>query len=148
MRLVRFGERDRERPGILIDGSEIADISELVGDLDARFWGEGGVELVTRELERGALARLPHVPIDSVRLGAPVARPGKIICVGQNYMDHIREQNAPVPETPILFGKAVTALNGPFDEIVLPADEDSTDWEVELAVVIGRRARRVEAAAT
>ncbi|MHC4250638.1 MAG: fumarylacetoacetate hydrolase family protein [Planctomycetota bacterium] len=143
MRLVRFGEKGRERPGILISDSEIADISALVGDLDARFWGEGGVEFVSREVASGALGALSRVAVDSVRLGAPVARPGKIVCVGQNYMDHIKEQNAPVPETPILFSKAVTALNGPFDEIALPADENTTDWEVELAVVIGKRARRV-----
>jgi len=145
MRLVRFGERGRERPGVLITDSEIADISGVVGDLDGRFWGEGGMGFVARELERGALGSLRRVRLDSVRLGPPVASPGKIVCVGQNYMDHIKEQNAPVPDTPILFGKAVTALNGPFDEIVLPADEDTTDWEVELAVVIGSPARRVSA---
>ncbi|MHC5056604.1 MAG: fumarylacetoacetate hydrolase family protein [Planctomycetota bacterium] len=146
MRLVRFGDKGRERPGVLIDDNEIADVSGLVGDLDARFWSEGGVELVSRELASGALGRAPRVAVDGIRLGAPVARPGKIVCVGQNYMDHIKEQNAPVPETPILFSKAVTALGGPFDEIVLPADESTTDWEVELAVVIGKRARRVAAA--
>jgi ureidoglycolate lyase/2,4-diketo-3-deoxy-L-fuconate hydrolase len=145
MRLVRFGEAGGERPGVLASDDEIIDISGLVGDLDSRFWGEGGVELVARELASGGLGRAPRVARADTRLGPPVARPGKIVCVGQNYMDHIKEQNAPVPETPILFGKAVTTLNGPHDEIVLPADEETTDWEVELAVVIGRRARRVTA---
>lgn len=80
-----------------------------------------------------------------MRIGPPVARPGKIICVGQNYMGHIEEQKGTRPEAPVLFSKAVTALVGPNDNIVLPRDEHTTDWEVELAAVIGRRARRVSA---
>ena len=147
MRLVRFGEAGRERPGLLGEEGrgDIIDLSPVVADLDRRFWGEGGVEFVARELDSGGLAGLARVDYDSARIGPPVARPGKIVCVGQNYMGHIDEQKGTRPEAPVLFSKAVTAVVGPNDSIVLPKDEKTTDWEVELAVVIGRRARRVSA---
>ncbi|MHC4201019.1 MAG: fumarylacetoacetate hydrolase family protein [Planctomycetota bacterium] len=147
MRFVRFGEAGRERPGVLTgDGADgILDLSTMVADLDRRFWGEGGVEFVARELDSGGLAGLARADRDSVRIGPPVARPGKIVCIGLNYMEHIDEQEGAKPKVPMLFSKAVTAVVGPNDSIVLPREEKTTDWEVELAVVIGRRARRVSA---
>jgi 2-keto-4-pentenoate hydratase/2-oxohepta-3-ene-1,7-dioic acid hydratase in catechol pathway len=143
VRLVRFGVRGRERPGLMRADDRVLDVSSVVADYDARFWGEGGPAFLAAELRAGRLDRLPAVDLASVRLGAPVARPGKIICVGLNYRDHAAETGAKVPEQPVLFTKAVTAINGPYDEIVLPSNYQTTDWEVELAFVIGPRARRV-----
>jgi 2-keto-4-pentenoate hydratase/2-oxohepta-3-ene-1,7-dioic acid hydratase in catechol pathway len=143
VRLVRFGVRGRERPGVMKTDDRLIDVSSVVGDYDSRFWGEGGPAFLAAEQKAGRLDRLPAVEVASVRLGAPVARPGKLICVGLNYRDHAEETGAKVPDQPVLFTKAVTAINGPNDDIVLPANYHTTDWEVELAFVIGPRARRV-----
>jgi 2-keto-4-pentenoate hydratase/2-oxohepta-3-ene-1,7-dioic acid hydratase in catechol pathway len=142
VRLVRFGVRGGERPGLLRADERVLDVSSVVADYDTRFWGEGGPGFLAAELRAGRLDGLPLVD-PGVRLGAPVARPGKIICVGLNYRDHAAETGAKVPDQPVLFTKAVTSLNGPHDEIVLPSNYRTTDWEVELAFVIGPRARRV-----
>lgn len=143
MRLLRFGERGRERPGILNNDGEIIDLSDVVTDLDRRFYAEGGIDFVAAERAAGRLDTLPVVPVDSTRIGPPVADPQKLICVGLNYRDHAEESGAAIPEQPVLFAKAVSTLVGPNDEIVLPSNYQTTDWEVELAFVVGRRARRV-----
>jgi 2-keto-4-pentenoate hydratase/2-oxohepta-3-ene-1,7-dioic acid hydratase in catechol pathway len=145
MRLVRFGERGRERPGLLASDDSLVDVSSVVTDYDRRFWGEGGLEHLRSEQEAERLDRLPRHALAEVRLGAPVAAPQKLICVGLNYRDHAEETKAQVPEKPVLFTKAVSSINGPNDDIVLPADYETADWEVELAFVIGLRARCVEA---
>jgi 2-keto-4-pentenoate hydratase/2-oxohepta-3-ene-1,7-dioic acid hydratase in catechol pathway len=144
MRLVRFGDRGRERPGVMKADHQMVDVSSVVEDFDPRFWGEGGPAFLAAELRAGRLDRLPVLDPASVRLGAPVARPGKLICVGLNYRDHAAETGAAIPERPVLFTKAVTAINGPNDDIVLPSNYQTTDWEVELAFIVGARARRVE----
>ncbi len=146
MRLVRFGERGRERPGLLKSDSEIIDLSPVVSDLDRRFWGEGGLPFVAAEQQAGRLDGLAVAPADAVRLGPPVAEPRKLICVGLNFRDHAEESGAKIPELPVLVAKAVSTIVGPSDEIVLPSNYQSTDWEVELAFVMGRRARRVDKA--
>ncbi len=146
MRLVRFGERGRERPGLLKSDSEIIDLSPVVSDLDRRFWGEGGLPFVAAEQQAGRLDGLAVVPADAVRLGPPVADPRKLICIGLNFRDHAEESGAKIPELPLLFAKAVSTIVGPSDEIVLPSNYQTTDWEVELAFVMGRRTRRVDKA--
>jgi 2-keto-4-pentenoate hydratase/2-oxohepta-3-ene-1,7-dioic acid hydratase in catechol pathway len=148
MRLIRFGEPGRERPGVLLPDGRRVDVSGLVGDYDETFFGDGGVERLRAALgdaPAGGGAGLPAVPAD-VRLGPPAARPGKIVCIGLNFRDHARESGAKVPDEPIVFLKATSALAGPDDDVVLPRGSEKTDWEVELAVVIGRRASYVSEA--
>jgi 2,4-diketo-3-deoxy-L-fuconate hydrolase len=152
MKLVRFGEPGRERPGVWMenrpghDGPVIFDVRAKafdIRDYDARFFTGWGLDRLRNLLRED---RLPVVPAAGARLGPPVARPGKIMCLGVNYREHAAEFGAAVPSTPIVFAKAITALAGPFDPIVLPARSRVVDAEVELAVVIGKTARRVSAA--
>jgi len=146
MKLVRYGNPGHERPGLWLDDGEAPAILDVRGmafdiaDYDGFFFSRHGLERVAalaREKNRKSL------PAGSIRIGPPVARPGKIICVGKNYADHAREFDSVVPTSPVLFSKASTSLTGPFDPIVIDRDADSTDSEVELAVVIGRTAHRV-----
>jgi 2,4-diketo-3-deoxy-L-fuconate hydrolase len=146
MRLIRFGPKGAEKPGLSRGEGQWVDVSSVVKDYDARFWGEGGAAFLAAEQRAGRLDRLPAVDVAGTRLGPPLARPGKLICVGLNYRDHAAETGAKVPDQPVLFTKAVTAINGPNDDIVLPSNYATTDWEVELAFVIGARARRVSRA--
>lgn len=141
MKLLRFGDPGNERPGVLrADGRRI-DVSAFGEDWDESFFGSGGPERLAAWLATEE-RRCPIV-FDGVRLGPCVARPSKIICIGLNYRDHARETGAEPPAEPVLFFKSTTSLSGPNDDIVLPPDSTKTDWEVELAVVIGTRARRV-----
>ncbi len=148
MKLIRFGPPGAEKPGlILADGARV-DASAFGSDWDEQFLGEDGFDRLAA-WARDHAATAPRVP-GGERLGPPVARPSKIVCIGLNYADHARETKAKIPEEPIIFFKATTALCGPDDDLVLPRGSLKTDWEVELAVVIGRRARyvaREEAAA-
>src|SRR5216110_2046136 len=142
MKLIRFGQPGRERPGLIVDGGRRIDVSGFGADYDEAFFGSGGLERLARWLAtEGRTA--PTVP-DGVRLGPPLARPSKIVCVGLNYRDHARETGQAIPAEPVLFFKATTALAGPNDDVVIPKGSTKTDWEVELAVVIGRRTRYVE----
>lgn len=139
MKLVRFGERGKERPGVWLDDGRILDVRALafhIEDYNEHFFTHFGLEQLKLLLaDPGA----KYVEADRVRLGAPVARPSKIICVGANYADHAREFGHDIPDRPILFAKAPSAINGPFDPVVLPAGAREVDSEVELAVVIGKR---------
>lgn len=148
MKLVRFGEFAEERPGILLEeaGQEmILDVRAAVFDIEdynEHFFSHYGLKrLETLLKERNRKL----IPADGLRLGAPVARPSKIICLGKNYAEHAREFDAKVPSTPILFSKATTAIVGPNDPVVLPPHCGIVDGEVELAVVIGKRASKVSA---
>ncbi|HEX2716528.1 MAG TPA: fumarylacetoacetate hydrolase family protein [Gemmatimonadaceae bacterium] len=144
MKLIRFGEAGRERPGVLrADGVRI-DVSGSGVDYDEEFFGDDGPARLERWLA-GDGRRAPTVPADA-RLGAPLCRPSKIICIGLNYRDHARETGAAIPAEPIIFFKSTTALCGPDDDVVIPKGSTKTDWEVELAVIIGRRATYVERA--
>ncbi len=141
MKLIRFGERGEEKPGLLlVDGTRI-DASGFGGDWDERFFARDGLVWLA-EWARTNAARAPRVS-DDERLGPCIARPSKIVCIGLNYADHARETEARIPEEPVIFFKATSALCGPDDDLVLPRGSVKTDWEVELAVVIGRRARYV-----
>lgn len=144
MKLVRFGPRDGERPGVLMeDGSRILDVRAMafdIEDFNGHFFTHWGIQRLQALLKEPALKT---VPADGVRLGPPVARPDKIICLGKNYIDHAVEFDSEIPASPILFSKASSSLAGPFDPIVLPRGAKAVDGEVELAVVIGRTTQRV-----
>lgn len=141
MKLIRYGEPGRERPGVCIN-DECYDVSGFIQDFDENFFNHGGLQHLAWMLEQNKTI-LRKVPAGS-RLGAPVARPSKIICIGLNYADHARETGAPLPPEPVIFMKSTTALTGPYDQIMIPRDSVKTDWEVELAVVISRKASYVE----
>lgn len=136
MKFLRYGEQGRELPGVLDDDGKIRDLSVLMRDL------RGGVLEVLPALRGIDLAVLPVVEGD-VRLGPPASGTGKLICIGLNYADHAAESGMDVPSEPVMFMKAVSAICGPNDPIVIPRGSEKTDWEVELAVVIGRRAKHV-----
>lgn len=138
MKLVRYGNAGREKPGMLDDHGALRDLSQIADEI-------GGETLTAQGLARlRALdpATLPQVEGDP-RLGAPVGGVGKIVCVGLNYADHAAESGQPVPEQPVLFMKATSAIVGAFDDVVMPRGSAKTDWEVELGVVIGDAARDV-----
>src|SRR5213596_4227647 len=142
MKLIRFGRPGQERPGLILPDARRIDASGFGADYDEAFFGSGGLERLAGWLaEAGAAA--PVVP-DDVRLGPPLCRPSKIVCVGLNYRDHARESGMAVPEEPVLFFKATSAITGPNDDVIIPRLGTKVDWEVELAVVIGRRAVYVE----
>lgn len=139
MKFIRFGEYRNERPGVLTDSGVRKDLSAHFPDWDSAFWGGDGPRRAEQLLKSSADS-LPSVP-EGVRWGAPIARPGKVICIGLNYSDHAEETGAPIPTEPILFMKATNTVIGPFDDIEIPRNSTKTDWEVELGVVIGRTAR-------
>jgi 2,4-didehydro-3-deoxy-L-rhamnonate hydrolase len=141
MKLIRFGPAGAEKPGIILGDGARVDASSVGSDWDERFFGSDGLTRLAAWVREHA-ASAPRVP-EGVRLGSCVARPSKIVCIGLNYADHARETGAKIPEEPVIFFKATTALCGPDDDLVLPRGSTKTDWEVELAVVIGRRARYV-----
>ena len=148
MKLLRVGEPGREVPAVLTDdGRRISTASFLASighrDYDEAFYGGDAIAQLDRWVDAGADGDVLDA---DARLGPPVARPSKIICVGLNFRDHAAETGQPEPDEPILFGKATTALCGPDDDLVLPRGSTATDWEVELAVVIGRIARYVSVA--
>lgn len=140
MKLIRFGEPGKEKPGIHKDGNNY-DVSGFINDYDCLFFANGGVKHLAWMVE-GLKTQLPLLPA-GIRLGCPVANPSKIICIGLNYAKHAKETNIPLPTEPILFLKATSAITGPFDPIMIPLDSVKTDWEVELAVVIGAKASYV-----
>src|SRR5579863_4179024 len=137
MKLIRYGVLNREKPGIVLEGGYY-DVTGFGEDYNEDFFESGGMERLAAFVgaNRAALKRLP----EGVRLGPPVARPSKIVCIGLNYVDHARETGATPPPEPVIFLKSTTALSGPNDDIVIPRNSVKTDWEVELAVVIGKRA--------
>ena len=143
MKLIRFGPSGAERPGVELDDGTRLDVSAFGGDYDEAFFGGGGLDELARWLPRHA-ASAPRVA--GVRLGPPIRRPSKIICIGLNFRDHAAESGHPIPSEPVIFFKSTTALAGPDDPVVIPRNGSKLDWEVELAVVIGRTARYVDRA--
>lgn len=142
MKLIRFGAIGKEKPGILI-GEKRYDVSSIVKDFDESFFDENGLEKLQKALESNPV--LPEVD-PQVRLGSPVARPSKIICIGLNYVDHCVETGAPIPVEPIIFFKSTSALCGPNDDLIIPKNSEKTDWEIELVFVVGKKASYVEEA--
>jgi 2,4-diketo-3-deoxy-L-fuconate hydrolase len=141
MKLIRFGPAGREKPGLQLPDGARVDASAFGEDWGERFLETDGLARLARWSADNA-AKAPRVA-DSERLGSPITRPSKIVCIGLNYADHARETNAKTPQEPVIFFKATTALAGPNDDLPLPRGSVKTDWEVELAVVIGKRARYV-----
>lgn len=145
MRLLRAGAPGAESPGVeLPDGTRI-DVSPLTADFDEAFLAGDGLPELEAWLPRH-LPRAARIPPD-VRLGPPIARPGKIVCIGLNYRDHAAESGMALPAEPVIFFKATTALAGPDDDVIMPRGGSKLDWEVELAAVIGVRASYVPEAA-
>ena len=141
MKLIRFGEFGKEKPGVIIDDKHF-DVSEFIKDYDEQFFDEDGLSILKKIIvEKKESLKIVN---ENIRLGSPVARPSKIICIGLNYIDHAKETNAAIPEEPILFFKSTTALCGPFDDVIIPQNSVKTDWEVELAFVIGKKASYVD----
>jgi 2,4-didehydro-3-deoxy-L-rhamnonate hydrolase len=141
MKLIRFGPPDQERPGVQLEDGTRLDASGAVRDYDEAFFAGDGLESLEGWLRHSA-ATAPHVPADT-RLGPPLARPSKIVCIGLNYRDHAAESGLEIPKEPVIFFKATTALCGPDDEVMIPRNASKLDWEVELGIVIGRRASYV-----
>lgn len=141
MKLIRFGALGKEQPGVQLQEGTRLDVSQFIQDYNEAFFGTGGIEKLKVWLEKNK-DHCPKVP-DTVRLGAPMARPSKIICVGLNYAKHAEESGMEPPKEPVLFFKASSAIVGPYDDIRLPKGSTKTDWEVELAIVVGKKASYV-----
>ena len=141
MKLIRFGAFNNEKPGIYSEGLYY-DVSNYIKDYDEAFFRDGGLNYLASIIEKHKDS-LPLIDKSS-RLGSPVARPSKIVCIGMNYADHAKEINIPAPSEPVIFMKASTAFSGPFDTIMLPEGSVKTDWEVELAVIIEKNTRYVD----
>jgi 2-keto-4-pentenoate hydratase/2-oxohepta-3-ene-1,7-dioic acid hydratase in catechol pathway len=136
MKLVRVGDRGQERPGVLDSGGAARDVSGLVPDFGPGFFAGGGLAALAADP-----AVISGLPVLEGRAGAPITRPGKVVCIGLNYSDHAAETGAAVPERPVVFMKDPSTVVGPYDEVLIPRGSVKTDWEVELGVVIGSRAR-------
>ena len=141
MKLIRFGKQGKEKPGVHINSVNY-DVSGFINDYDEMFFANGGLLHLSWMLQQHK-DMLREVP-DGERLGSPVARPSKIVCIGLNYAKHAKETNAAIPKEPIIFFKSTTSLGGPNDTIVIPKNSAKTDWEVELAFVIEKKASYVE----
>jgi len=138
MKLLRYGKLGSEKPGIIDSAGKIRDLSNVLADIDAGTLSDEGLNNI-RKID---LQELPEAN-DIDRIGCPVANVGKLICIGLNYSDHAKESNMPIPTEPVVFMKATSAIIGPNDDVLLPAGSKKGDWEVELAVVIGKTARNV-----
>ncbi len=141
MKLLRHGARGAEKPGLLHDDGTVRDLSGVVADIGGDVLSDAGLAAI-RAVDAGSL---PVVPADT-RLGACVAGTGKFICIGLNYADHAAESGMAVPPEPVIFMKATSAICGPNDPIIIPRTSEKTDWEVELAVIIGTKAKYVSEA--
>ncbi|WP_330238897.1 fumarylacetoacetate hydrolase family protein [Streptomyces sp. NBC_00525] len=145
MKLLRVGTAGAERPALLAEDGTLRDLSGVVPDIDGALLADGEA-LARVRAAAAAPGGLPELDAEGLRVGPPLARIGKIVCVGLNYHDHAAETGAPVPDEPILFLKAPDTVVGPEDTVLVPRGSVKTDWEVELAVVIGRTARYLESA--
>jgi 2-keto-4-pentenoate hydratase/2-oxohepta-3-ene-1,7-dioic acid hydratase in catechol pathway len=142
MKLIRFGEIGYEKPGVQLANKTKIDVSSFGSDYNEEFFGNGGIT----KLSNWLVDNQNHCPKigSKVRLGVPLVRPSKIVCVGLNYAKHAAESDMEVPQEPVLFFKATSALVGPNDNIIIPKGSEKTDWEVELAIVIGEKASYVD----
>lgn len=136
MKLIRFGNVGQEEPGVLLEDGRRIDASGEFSDYDEGFFAMGGIESLAEWVSAGCPGGTEVDPM--ARLGPPVARPSKIVCIGKNYLEHAKELGEGIPTEPALFLKATTAWSGPADDVVIPRGSSKLDYEVELAVVIGR----------
>ena len=141
MKLLRVGEPGLERPAVLDADGVARDLSSVTRDFGPAFFAKGGLGRVTAALCKGGLPEVDG------RIGAPIARPGKVVCVGLNYSDHAAETGQPVPQRPVVFMKDPATVIGPYDDVLIPRGSSKTDWEVELGVVIGEAARYLDSPA-
>jgi 2,4-diketo-3-deoxy-L-fuconate hydrolase len=141
MKLIRYGEPGKEKTGVIIDDKRY-DTSAFGEDYNEQFFETDGLNRLAAFVKNNDLKQVS----DDVRLGSPFGRPSKLVCIGLNYIDHARETNATPPPEPVIFMKSTTAIVGPNDDIMIPKDSVKTDWEVELAVVIGKKASYVDEA--
>lgn len=143
MKLFRFGVLGNEKPGVIINEKWL-DVSAHVADYNEAFFEQDGLQKLTQVIatQQGNLSEIP----EGVRIASCVARPSKMVCIGLNFADHARETGAAIPAEPIIFFKSTTALSGPNDDIIIPKNSTKTDWEVELAFVIGKKAQYVSEA--
>jgi 2,4-didehydro-3-deoxy-L-rhamnonate hydrolase len=141
MKLIRFGEAGKEKPGVIINDIWF-DVSEYISDYDEKFFQTDGLALLKTIISEKTLKEISR----DIRLGPPIARPSKLICIGLNYSDHATESKMQLPPEPVIFFKATTAIVGPNDDLVIPKNSKKTDWEVELAVVISKKASYVDEA--
>jgi 2-keto-4-pentenoate hydratase/2-oxohepta-3-ene-1,7-dioic acid hydratase in catechol pathway len=137
VKLLRVGDIGNERPAVLLSDGRAVDVSSEVRDFDGPFFESGGLERLKGQLGRA----WPEIDLKGRRVGAPIARPWKVINIGLNYVDHARESGVPIPAEPIVFMKASNCVVGPDDDVLLPPGSRKSDWEVELGVVIGKTAR-------
>jgi len=141
MKLIRYGEPGKEKTGVIIDNKRF-DTSAFGEDYGEAFFENDGLSRLGNFIKNN---QLPEVA-DGERLGSPLARPSKLVCIGLNYRDHAEETGAKIPAEPVIFMKSTTAIVGPNDDIIIPKNSQKTDWEVELAIVIGKKASYVEEA--
>lgn len=144
MRLMRLGPAGAERPVVRIDDETCVDVSDVVSDYDARFFADDGLVALSALVAERAQRPELRQRIAGQRVGAPIARPHQILCIGLNYSDHAAETGQAVPEEPILFTKSPNTLVGPYDDVRIPRGSTKTDWEVELGIVIGKRCSYLE----
>ncbi len=143
MKLVRFGEFGEEKPGVLINNDNIIDVSAFGEDYNEKFFATNGLKRLADWLSSNEKT-CPKID-GGVRLGPCIARPSKIICIGLNYAKHAAESGAAIPKEPVVFFKATSAICGPNDHVIIPKNSVKTDWEVELAIVIGKKTSYIEA---
>ncbi len=141
MKLIRFGNKGNEKPGLVDENNNRRDVSHLFKDWNNDFFENDGIAYLQEVIKD--IASFPLVDKNE-RWAAPVARPGKVICIGLNYSDHALESNMPLPTEPIVFMKASNTVVGPYDNIIIPKKSIKTDWEVELAFVIKKETRYLE----
>ena len=142
MKLIRFGAIGHEKPGVQLANGTKINVSGFGSDYNEEFFGNGGINKLSEWLDNNQ-NQCPKIGSE-VRLGVPLVRPSKIVCVGLNYAKHAAESGMEVPQEPVLFFKATSALVGPNDNIIIPKESEKTDWEVELAIIIGAKASYVE----
>jgi 2,4-diketo-3-deoxy-L-fuconate hydrolase len=140
MKLMRFGQPGNEKPGLILENGKKVNVSSFGEDYDENFFGTGGIERLEKWLK--GQDDLPEIA-DDERLAAAICRPSKIVCIGLNYAKHAAESGMEVPPEPVIFFKATSAIVGPNDDLIIPKNSEKTDWEVELAVVIGEKASYV-----
>jgi 2,4-diketo-3-deoxy-L-fuconate hydrolase len=142
MKLIRFGEIGNEKPGLIDQIGKRKDLSQYFDDWDRSFFQSDGMTVVKSLMRQNPT--LPDVP-EGTRWAAPVARPGKVLCIGLNYSDHATETGMTLPTEPIVFQKGANTVVGPYDNILIPRKSEKTDWEVELGIIIGKDARYLNA---
>jgi 2,4-diketo-3-deoxy-L-fuconate hydrolase len=142
MKLIRFGDPGKERPGVLLGEDTRLDVSSFGTDYDENFFSNGAFSRLQLWLHTHAESA-PRIPA-SVRLGPPICRPSKIVCIGLNFRDHAAESRMELPAEPVIFFKSTTSVVGPNDDVVIPRNAEKVDWEVELAVVIGKKALYID----